>query len=445
MGWEKVKLGELIENFSVKGKTIDGYENLPFYGVSNKVGITISKYAAEDKADDYKVLEEGCFAYNPYRVNVGSIAYLDSDDQGLISPAYVVFKTREKSIVPELLLKFLKSKEGLRQIKLHARGTVRQALRFEDLCKIELNLPDFIEQLDFFTSFQKKEEGANNLIEEQSHQFTLLKKLRQQILQDAVMGKLVEQDPDDEPASVLLGRIAEEKQKLIAEGKIKKGKPLPEIAEENKPFEILSSWEWCRLGKLAIYSEAGKSYKALETQASEEEFGVIKTSAITTSLFIESENKKLPIQNDPYYEKITIAEGDLLFCRASGSKGLAGKSCIVLQKPKPKLVLSDKSIRYETPLVISKKFIQRYNESAFAGDYYLKLGTAKSTSMNNITRLEFDKLCIPLPPLNEQHRIVAKVEQLMKICDDLELSIQQNQKYTQELLQVVLKEALEPN
>ena len=202
--------------------------------------------------------------------------------------------------------------------------------------------------------------------------------------------------------------------------------------------------EWCRLWELAIFSEAVKSYKALEHPASENDYGVIKTSAITSSSFIELENKKLPIQDDTQYQKIIIRKGDILFCRASGSKGLAGKSCIVRYDPISKLVLSDKSIRYEIHHLISKELIQLYNNSVYARDYYLGLGTAKSTSMNNITRIEFDKLLVPLPPLNEQHRIVAKVDQLMKICDDLEQSIQQNQKYTQELLQVALKEALEP-
>lgn len=440
-----MKLGEIIEVYSIKAKTLGNIHNLPFFGVSNVHGITTSKYAAEDKAEEYKIVDQGCFAYNPYRVNVGSIALNAGNNIGLISPAYVVFKTKPNSVIPELLLKFLKSEEGLRQIKMHARGTVRQSLRFEDLCKIELPLPDYEKQLDIFNAYLMAEKNAESLYELHSHQHVLLNKLRQQIIQDAVQGKLVEQDLIDEPASVLLGRITTDKQQLIAEGKIKKSKPLTEINVKEKAFDIPTSWAWCRLGNLALFSEAGKSYKALEIPASDNEYGVIKTSAITSSSFHEIENKKLPIQDDPIFDKILIRKGDILFCRASGSKGLAGKSCIVKQNPKSKLVLSDKSIRYELHHLISKEFIQLYNNSSFAFEYYFKLGTAKSTSMNNITRTEFDQLLIPLPPLNEQQRIVTKVEKLMKLCDDLEQYIQQNQNYTQDLLQVALKEALEPH
>ncbi len=75
-------------------------------------------------------------------------------------------------------------------------------------------------------------------------------KMRELILQLAVQGKLVEQDPNDEPASELLKRIKAEKKKLIAEEKIKKQKPLPEIAEDEKPFELPEGWEWARLGNL---------------------------------------------------------------------------------------------------------------------------------------------------------------------------------------------------
>jgi len=199
--WKTFKLGDFVDNFSIKAKDKDGATNLNFLGVSNEDGITTSKYAAEDKAEGYKIIEKGCFAYNPYRINVGSIALMKEDFTGLISPAYVVFKLKPKSVIPELLLKFLKSSEGLRQIKLYARGTVRQALRFEDLCKIEISLPDYEEQVVLFKNLNITHNECAKLISEHADQLDILKKLRQQILQDAVQGKLVQQEPKDEPAA----------------------------------------------------------------------------------------------------------------------------------------------------------------------------------------------------------------------------------------------------
>jgi type I restriction enzyme S subunit len=258
MSWRTIKLGELVENFSVRAKDVGGAEGLDFYGVSNEDGIIKTKYAAEDKAEDYKIIEKGCFAYNPYRVNVGSIGLVSDDTRGLISPAYVIFKPKSKSIIPELLFKFLKSAEGLRQIIFYARGTVRQALRFEDLCNIEISIPDYSEQQGLYNKLINSQKNSNILDAELKNQLELLKKLRQQLLQDAVQGKLVEQNKKDEPASELLKKIKAEKEKLMAEKKLKKEKELPSIKPEEIPFDIPENWVWCRLGDSVILKR-GKS------------------------------------------------------------------------------------------------------------------------------------------------------------------------------------------
>ena len=215
MSWRKRTLGELVDNFSVRAKDYGGADNLEFFGVSNEAGIIKTKYAAEDKAEDYKIIEKDCFAYNPYRVNVGSIGLLNEDIKGLISPAYVVFKPKKRSIKPDLLLKFLKSTEGLRQIKLYARGTVRQALRFEDLCKIELYLPDYDEQKNLISKLNTVQHESNELEIELINQEKLLKKLRQSFLREAMLGKLVMHEVEDGNANELLEKIKAEKKKLI--------------------------------------------------------------------------------------------------------------------------------------------------------------------------------------------------------------------------------------
>lgn len=120
---------------------------------------------------------------------------------------------------------------------------------------------------------------------------------------------------------------------------------------------------WCRLGDLALYSEAGNSYQALEVAAQGNQIGVIKTSAITSGFFVEDENKLLPNQS-VNIDSIKIKKDDIIFCRASGSKGLAGKSCLVIETPKANLILSDKTIRYVFSKNVSKKYVQYYNTSS---------------------------------------------------------------------------------
>lgn len=277
---------------------------------------------------------------------------------------------------------------------------------------------------------------------ELTHQLDLIKQLRQSFLREAMQGKLVKSTNTTETGQRLLAKIKAEKAQLIAEKKVKKEKPLAPITDEEIPFGIPEHWAWCRLGDLALYSEAGKSYRAEEISALENQIGVIKTNAITTGFFIESKNKLLPNQSINI-DKIKIKKDDIIFCRASGSKGLAGKSCLVMNTPVAHLILSDKSIRFVFSVDTSKNYIQLYNTSLYSEEYYANLGTGKSTSMNNITREQFNNLPIPLPPLHEQEQIVLKLEELMAFCDGLEQSIKESQGYNEMLLQQVLREALQ--
>jgi type I restriction enzyme, S subunit len=118
--------------------------------------------------------------------------------------------------------------------------------------------------------------------------------LRKTILQLAVMGKLVRQDPNDEPASELLRSIELEKQRLVKEGKIKKSKPLPEIDPEEIPYKLPKEWVWARLGEISLFSDSGWSPQCLSEPRSGQEWGVLKVSAVSWGEFRHDENKALP-------------------------------------------------------------------------------------------------------------------------------------------------------
>ena len=174
--------------------------------------------------------------------------------------------------------------------------------------------------------------------------------MKKSILQEAVQGKLVPQDPNDEPASELLKKIAEEKKRLIKEGKIKKQKPLPEITEDEIPFDIPENWEWVRLGAIITDTEAGKSPQCKNRPATEKEWGVIKTTAIQDGYFLKEENKVLP-EDFEIKESQVIHVDDLLITRA-GPQNRTGITCIVEAEPQ-NLILSDKTVR----LAYMKEFI----------------------------------------------------------------------------------------
>jgi type I restriction enzyme S subunit len=291
-------------------------------------------------------------------------------------------------------------------------------------------------------SLHKAQLSVLEITDEVTNQLKLVSQLRQSFLSEAMQGQLVPQDVKDEPAEVLLERIKVEKESLIAAKKIKRDKPLAAIKTEEIPFEIPSTWAWCRLGEVVLFSEAGNSFKCFDRAIDSDEWGIVKTSSITSGYFSENENKYFSTSEPKDISK-QVKINDFLFCRASGSKGLAGKCCIVEHITK-KLLLSDKTIRFVFSEFVTPVFIRLFNNSDFGVRYYSSLSTGKSTSMNNVTRNQIYSMCLPLPPLAEQQRIVEKLETLMAFCDDLEANIKESKTQAETLLQVALKEALEP-
>ncbi|HFW3860041.1 TPA: restriction endonuclease subunit S, partial [Salmonella enterica subsp. enterica serovar Virchow] len=157
-----------------------------------------------------------------------------------------------------------------------------------------------------------------------------IKKLRELILELAVHGKLVPQDPNDEPASVLLERIAAEKAELVKQGKIKKQKPLPEISEEEKPFELPVGWEWVRLGDIGE-TNIGLTYSP--NNIKETGTPVLRSSNIQNGILDFTDLVRvsgMEIKNSSYVE-----DGDLLICARNGSKTLVGKNALINSLSEP--------------------------------------------------------------------------------------------------------------
>jgi type I restriction enzyme, S subunit len=273
------------------------------------------------------------------------------------------------------------------------------------------------ELLSLFDRNQALKDGHN-------HQLDILKKLRQQILQDAMIGKLVPQDPNDEPASKLLERIKAEKEKLIRDKKIKKEKSLPKIKLEEIPFEIPDNWVWCRLGNL-IELISGQDFPPDQYSDTDNSGTPYITGASNMS------DGDVLINRWTKNPKSIALKGDLLLtCKGSGVGKMA-----YLSINKAHIARQIMSIRsYFIPI----DFIQKIVET----NVYFYRKAAKSL-IPGIDRDTVLSTYFPLPPLAEQNRIIVKIEKLTKLCDELEESIQQNQIYTLELLQVALKEALE--
>lgn len=244
--------------------------------------------------------------------------------------------------------------------------------------------------------------------------------LRKAILQLAVMGKLVPQNPDDQPASELLQEIEAEKQRLVKQGKIKKPKFLPLVTEEEKPYALPRGWEWARLGSLALSNDSGWSPQCLPGMRKGQEWGVLKVSAVSWGKFNPDENKALPASQNPRLD-CEVKSGDFLISRANTDE-LVARSVVVNEAP-PHLMMSDKIVRFTLSCSVNKTFVNIVNGVPYSRAYYMENASGTSSSMKNVSRETMSLLPVPLPPLQEQRRIVAKIDELLGFCDFLEQQI----------------------
>jgi len=280
------------------------------------------------------------------------------------------------------------------------------------------------ENIDIWTSvqIQKNGNGRGNGSANQSHYG--IKKLRELILELAVRGKLVPQDPSDEPASVLLEKIAKEKARLIKEGKIKKQEPLPEIKEEEKPFELPEGWAWGRLGDITNYGILDK----VEPDDAEEHTWILELEDI------EKETSKV-LQKVRYIDR-----------KFQSSKNRFYKGDVIYGKLRPyldKVIIADEDGFCTTEMIPFKgyKFIKaEYLRLVMKSPYFIQYAD-ESTHGMNLPRLGTDKARLAVLPMvceQEQHRIVAKVDELMAFCGQLEQKQTDNNALHQTLVETLL-------
>ncbi|EHP9640901.1 restriction endonuclease subunit S [Escherichia coli] len=259
--------------------------------------------------------------------------------------------------------------------------------------------------------------------------------LKQTILQLAVMGKLVPQDPNDEPASELLKRIAAEKAQLVKEGKIKKQKPLPPISDEEKPFELPEGWEWCRLGNLLQDIKYGTSQKC---NYNIKGVPVLRIPNIVKG-FIELDDIKYGELTDAELEDLKLKKNDLLIIRSNGSTNIVGKSTLVESN------LNNYAYAgYIIRVRLHNNFTHAHYINAIMSSCLVRSqieGPIRTTTgVKNINSNELMGLLIPLPPLNQQITIIDKLDETHRFISKLK-NLTQSAQQTQLHLADALTEA----
>ncbi|CAJ1772223.1 restriction endonuclease subunit S [Aeromonas veronii] len=259
-------------------------------------------------------------------------------------------------------------------------------------------------------------------------ELTGIKKLRELILELAVRGKLVPQDPSDEPASVLLERIAAEKTRLVADGKIKKPKALSEISEEDKPFELPAGWEWAKLGVCSADIHYGYTASANHDLS---DYKLLRITDIQNNTVDWEKVPGCEISSEQA-QGYLLSDGDILIARTGGT---IGKSYLV-ENIDVHSVFASYLIRVRRLDSIYAPYVKTF---LGANIYWRQLEmVSMGTGQPNVNGNSLKNLNIPLPPLAEQHRIVAKVDELMALCDQLELCSESQLAAHQTLVETLL-------
>ncbi|POT28734.1 restriction endonuclease [Citrobacter freundii] len=241
-----------------------------------------------------------------------------------------------------------------------------------------------------------------------------IKKLRELILELAVRGKLVPQDPNDEPASELLKRIAAEKAELVKQGKIKKQKPLPEISEEEKPFELPAGWAFGRLSTLSTVITKGTTPTSVGLSFTSSGVNFIKVEDISNNKIKRSPNSQfISFESDAILSRSKLESGDILFSIA----GTIGKTCLVSDSDLPANTNQALAIIRGTQKVFNAQFIL-FQLNSFVSQ--MVKNKARGGAMPNISLGDLNSLCLVIPPATEQIRIIEKLQKLMSLCDQLE-------------------------
>lgn len=417
--WERVRLGEigsLLSGYAFKSTEYEK-SGVQVVRISDLADDTVSTkdavyYSKKDELNQYLVVK------NSFLIcltgSIGKMAWVQDNIPRYLNQRVGMYISYDVSITPYLWL-FLHSPYVINQwiaSKTSTNGNIKNSNVTEALCPIpplaeqERIVAKIEELMPLIEEYGKAEEQLTKLNAE------FPDKLRKSILQQAVQGKLTERDPADAPASELLKRIKKEKEALMKSGKIKKEKPLPEITEDEKPFDIPDTWEWVRLSDICNISDGTHQTPTYV------EHGIpfISAQNVKPYRFLPENHRDVSYEDYLEYNKnISPEKGDILMARVGAG---IGEAAIIDQDFEFSIYVSLTLIK-----CYSKEFDMMYLLHVLNSPIGRKLAEKKTlgkgASQGNLNLIFIREFVLPIPPLAEQKRIVKRVEELLALCDEL--------------------------
>lgn len=369
----------------------------------------------------------------------GAIAVYQGKQDALATIHYSAYQFNPERISVDFLKWFFKSPKFAALLKEQVPGGIKTEIKPKHILPLKVKFPRLPEQLRIANRLNRFYSEHIKLMCETIRQESLLSKLKQAILQEAIQGKLTvdwrKENREVEPASQLLERIRKEKQCLIAGKKLRKEKPLPPINAEEIPFKIPEGWQWCRLGEVIYDACYGTSQKAYSQPIGVPVLRMGNISSNGTILYSGLKYVSPHIKDLP---KLYLEDGDILFNRTN-SYELVGKSGV--HRNCKAFTYASYLIRLRMFCALSPEYVSGYINSITCRENFIEPNLIQQNGQANFNGTKLKKVPIPLPPSAEQLAIFERVKTLIDAQSQLEAEIKQSRSHTDNLLQMVLKEA----
>ena len=436
--WKKVKIGDFLTEREGRYKPDDS---------------KISKYKRLDKIDfsgtihisdkptktDMIIVHPGDLVISGINVAKGAVAVYQGDEPVCATIHYSSYTFDSSKVDLDYFKYFVKSPAFIAALQKQVKGGIKTEIKPKHLLPLEISIPDLLTQQEIVKKISLQLKKTKQLSVEIESQKNYIKQLRQNILQEAIEGKLTadwrKQNPvkkgnPDYDAEALFEQI--QKERSIE----KKQKELSPITDKEKLFEIPEGWKWVRLGEIIKEPPRnGYSPKAVDYETP---IKTLKLGAVTYGVFDSNEYKFIneEIPKDAY---CWLKNGDFLIERSNSVEYVG--ICAIYTGKDNEFMYPDLLMRFRTQDNLSKKYIHTALVSPFNRSYFMSNAKGAQKTMPKINQECVVNTMIPLPSIAEQNEIVKQIERNLQTISDLENQILKRELQTKQLMQSILKDA----
>ena len=421
--WKWVRIGELTYNWGQK--TPDSRFCYIDVGSINNTSYTLNKENTVVEAKDAssrakKIVKKGDVIFATIRPYLKNICIIDIDFpcEPIASTAFAVMHCPE-GLLNKYLYYYLLSPTFMRfaNARDKAKGVAYPAIGEKDFFNGIIALPPVAEQKRIVAKIEEllpyidRYADSYERLEQVNTEFP--EDMKKSVLQYAIQGKLVEQRAEEGTGEELYQQIQTEKKRLIKEGKIKKEKPLPEIAEDEIPFDIPESWRWVRFSEIMSTMSTGPFGSMLhKTDYIEKGIPLVNPANMVNGKIVPSDKMMISEATRRRLSSYILHAGMIVL----GRRGEMGRCAVVTEKEDGWLCGTG-SFFMEPSMSLYVYYVVSLFSSPYV-KFYLG-GESVGTTMSNLNHTILSKMPIPLPPLAEQRRIVAKLDEILPLCERL--------------------------